>query len=265
MAQKPKKKNGADQQAPIEGLSDIADVVKAQKKKEKSFFTRLRNSFLTGVVIAAPLAITVYITWWFIKLFDDAVKPFIPVKYNPDTYLPFNLPGTGVIIAFFALSILGALAANLFGRSLIASGERLLDRMPIVRNVYKALKQIFETALTTESKSFSKVALIEYPRKGIYAIAFVSTVTKGEIASKTSKHGKLVSVFLPTTPNPTSGFLLFVPEKDVQYLDMNVEQAAKLVISAGLVAPEYEEGGKKTSRKVPAINKKQAQKLKKKS
>lgn len=250
-----------DESVTIEDLADIAQAVKVEKKP-KPFLVRLRNSFFTGVVIAMPLAITGYLTWWFIGLFDKWLKPLIPEKYNPDTYLPIDIPGTGLIIALLFLTLLGAAAANLFGRSLLASSERLLDRMPIVRNVYKALKQIFETALTTNSKSFSKVALIEYPRKGIYAIAFVSTKTTGEITHRIGKNEKLFSVFLPTTPNPTSGFLLFLPEKDVQILDMNVEQGAKLVISAGLVTPEYKE---KKTRKVPPISKKQAQSLKKSS
>jgi len=262
--------NTSNESVTIEGLSDIAEAVKTKKTKSKPFLVKLRNSFFTGVVIAMPLAITGYLTWWFIGLFDRWLKPLIPAKYNPDTYLPIDLPGTGLIMALLALTVLGAAAANLFGRSIIATSERFLDRMPIVRNVYKALKQIFETALTTNSKSFSKVALIEYPRKDIYAIAFVSTKTTGEIAHRSPNKEKLLSVFLPTTPNPTSGFLLFVPEKDVQILDMNVEQAAKLVISAGLVTPEFEAKTKRKSKpkanrtkKVPALSKKQAQSLKK--
>lgn len=203
--------------------------------------TRLRNYFLTGLVIAAPISITIYITWWFINLVDAWIKPLIPTLYNPDRYLPFSLPGVGLIFAVLGLTLLGALTANLVGRTVVGYGEQLLNRMPIVRNVYNALKQIFETVLSQSQTSFQDVGLIHYPRQGLYAIVFISTVTKGEIQDKVQPERDLVSVFLPTTPNPTSGFLLFVPREDVLLLDMTVEEAAKLVISAGLVTPEYQE------------------------
>ncbi len=201
-----------------------------------SFFHRVRRYFLTGLVVAAPIGITIYIGWWFITFVDDNVKPLIPAIYNPENYLPFSIPGLGLVAVFIFLVILGALTANLFGRALIRFGERIVDRMPVVRSVYGTLKQIFETVVEQDTKSFSDVVLVEYPRKGIWAIAFVSAENTSEIQDKMADH--VVNLFLPTTPNPTSGFLLFVPKKDLIYLDMTPDQGAKYVISAGLVNPE---------------------------
>ncbi len=208
-------------------------------KSEVRFRTRLRNYFLTGLVIAAPISITVYLTWSFVNLVDGWIKPLVPAAYNPENYLPFSLPGVGLIFAFIFITILGALTANLFGRTIISYGEMMLNRMPIVRNLYSALKQIFETVVSQSNTSFRDVGIIEYPRKGLYAIVFISTATEGEIKTRIDDGGGMLSVFLPTTPNPTSGFLLFVPKADVTILDMSVEEAAKLVISAGLVTPEH--------------------------
>ncbi|PLX39484.1 MAG: hypothetical protein C0606_02940 [Hyphomicrobiales bacterium] len=202
---------------------------------------RLRNYFLTGLIIAGPIGITVYLTWSLIKWIDSWVKPFIPSVYNPETYLPFAVPGMGLIVAILALILLGFLTANIAGRSIVSFGEMMLDRMPFVRNLYRGLKQIFETVLSARGTSFQKAALIEYPRRGLWAIVFMAVKTKGEVADKVPQDHDLVSVFLPTTPNPTSGFLLFVPRKDIIELDMSVEDAAKLVISAGLVTPEYQQ------------------------
>lgn len=200
---------------------------------------RLRNYFFAGLVIAAPISITIYLCWSFVNLIDKWFKPLVPNRYNPDTYLPFSLPGVGLILAILMLTLLGFLAANFFGRSIVAYGETLLHRMPLISTVYRALKQIFETALAQGQTSFQKVGVIEYPREGLHAVVFIATETIGEIATKLEDRGECYSVFLPTTPNPTSGFLLFVPKKDVQILDMSVEDGAKLVISAGLVSPDY--------------------------
>ncbi|MFD0917937.1 DUF502 domain-containing protein [Pseudahrensia aquimaris] len=202
---------------------------------------RLRNYFFTGFVICAPLFLTIYLTWSIIEWVDSWVKPYIPRVYNPDEYLPFAVPGFGLIVALFLITIVGFLTANLIGRSIVGYGERLLARMPVVRNIYSALKQIFETVFEGDASSFQKVVLVEYPRKDLWALAFVATDTLGEVQARLDQPaGKTVSVFLPTTPNPTSGFLLFVPKTDVIELDMSVEEAAKLVISAGLVAPDFE-------------------------
>ena len=203
--------------------------------KPSGFMTRIRNYFLTGLVVAAPIGLTIWITRWFIDLIDTWFTPLIPERYQPDVYLPFDIPGLGLIIAFVLLTLLGALTANFFSRTVLNFGERLVARMPVVRSIYGALKQIFETVISQSNASFREVGLIEYPRKGIYCIVFITTQTKGELVDKTGH--ELVSVFLPTTPNPTSGFLLFVPKVDVQVLDMSIEEGAKLIISAGLVAP----------------------------
>jgi uncharacterized membrane protein len=210
---------------------------------------RLRNYFLTGIVVAAPISITIYLTWTFINWVDGWAKPLIPPAYNPDTYLPVSVPGVGLVFAFILLTLLGFLTANLVGRTVVTYGESLLDRMPLVRNLYRGLKQIFQTVLSESSQSFKQVGLIEYPRKGLWAIIFISTEAKEEVADRLADNGEMLSVFLPTTPNPTSGYLLFVPRADVIILDMGVEEAAKLVISAGLVSPEYQTRTKELARK----------------
>ena len=201
--------------------------------------TRLQRYFLTGFIVTAPLAITAYLAWSFIRWVDRLVKPYIPAIYNPETYLPFEVPGFGLIAAVIMITMIGFLAANFVGRTIVATGESLLDRTPFVRSVYKALKQIFETVFADSENSFQRVALIEYPRKGLWALVFIATDTRGEVDAELKDRGReTVSVFLPTTPNPTSGFLLFVPKGELIELAMSVEEAAKLVISAGLVAPE---------------------------
>lgn len=212
-----------------------------QPQRRFGLMGRLRNYFLTGLVVAGPVGITLYLSWSIIQWVDDLVKPFIPAVYNPDTYLAVKVPGVGLIAAIIALILVGFLTANIIGKSILNYGESLLDRMPVVRNLYRGLKQIFETVLSQRGQSFQKAGLVEYPRKGLWAIVFISTDATGEILEKSGEGDEpMVSVFLPTTPNPTSGFLLFVPRKDITLLDMSVEDAAKLVISAGLVVPGRE-------------------------
>ena len=193
----------------------------------------LRTNFLTGLIVVAPIVITIYLTWTIITFVDAQVVPLIP----PPLRLDLGLPGFGVVIFLIFTTAVGYFTKNLFGRQIIRIGESWVDRMPIVRSIYNALKQIVETILSQSNASFQKACLVEYPRRGIWAIAFVSTDTKGEIRDKVADEAGMISVFLPTTPNPTSGFLLFVPAEDVVLLDMSVEEAAKLVISAGLVTP----------------------------
>jgi len=203
--------------------------------------TRLRNYFLTGLIIAGPLGITAYLTWSIVQWIDGLVKPLIPAIYNPDTYLPFPVPGVGLIVAFVGLVTIGFLTANIAGRTLVSYGELVLGRMPVVRNLYSGLKQIFETILAERSNSFKKAAIIQYPRPGLWAIVFIATEARGEVAHHLYEHNEdVTAVFLPTTPNPTSGFLLYVPRSDIIELDMTVEEAAKLVISAGLVSPDFD-------------------------
>ncbi len=202
---------------------------------------RLRNYFLTGFVVTAPLAITAYIAWSFIGWVDSWVKPYIPGRYNPDSYLPFTVPGFGLIVAVVLITLVGFLTANFIGRTLVSYSEYLLDRMPLVRSIYRALKQIFETVLSNKSEVFKKVGLIEYPRRGAWAIVFISSERQSEVNSRISGHTEdSIAVFLPSTPNPTTGFLMYVPRAELIELSMSVEEAAKLVISAGLVTPEYQ-------------------------
>lgn len=201
--------------------------------------TRLRNYFLTGLVVVGPVGITLYIAWNFIALVDGWVKPYVPAIYNPDTYLPFPVPGVGLVFAVLLLTIIGALAANLLGRSLISAGELMLGRTPIVRNVYQGLKQIFESVVTASSpqQAFQKVAVMEFPSKGIWSIVFVTGEAAREITKEVPGQD-LVSVFMPTGMLPPSGFVCFVPRKSVVPIHMSVEDAAKIIISAGMVNPE---------------------------
>lgn len=209
----------------------------------------LRANFLTGLIVIAPIAVTLWLIWTVVGVIDGWVLPFIPDAYNPSLLLKeqfdidISIRGVGVIIFLFFTVIVGWLAKGLLGRSFIRWTEGLVTQMPVVRSVYGGLKQIVETVLSTSNTSFEKACLVEYPRRGIWAIAFISTNAKGEVAAKTEED--MLSVFLPTTPNPTSGFLLFVPRKDVRILDMSVEDAAKLVISAGLVYPSGDAPHKK--------------------
>ena len=201
---------------------------------------RLRNYFLTGLVIAAPLFMTVYITRTIIDWIDSFVTPYIPAAYKPDTYIHYSIPGFGVVVALIFITLLGFLVANIVGRRLLLFGESLLARMPVVRNIYSGLKQIFETALSTSSKPFNTVGLIEFPRKGLWSVVFVVGETKGEVAARfPGAEDDIVNIFVPTTPTPLSGYLVFARKKDVILLDMSVEEAAKLVISAGIVAPDF--------------------------
>ncbi len=202
---------------------------------------RLRNYFLAGIIIVGPIAATIYLINWVIQLADQHIKPLVPSVYLPETYLPFAIPGMGILFGVVGLTIIGALAANLFGRSLISYGEMVLDRMPIVRNIYRALKQIFESVVSASGpqKSFQKVGLIEFPSKGLWSIVFVTGETSGEIKSaQPGGETDLLTVFMPTGIVPPTGFICFVPRREVQFLEMSVEDAAKVVISAGMVTPD---------------------------
>jgi uncharacterized membrane protein len=218
-------------------LDDLVQKVKPPRRRSRARI-RLRNYFLTGIVVAAPIGITIYLTWAFIHWVDQKVKPLIPAVYNPDTYLPFSLPGVGLLFAILMLTLLGFLTASLVGRSVVAFGEQLLDRVPLVRNLYRGLRQLFQTVLSQSSRSFQKVALIEYPRKGVWRVGFVATRGKGEVGTRLAAD-EVMAIFVPNTPNVTAGFLVYVPRREVTILDMSVEEAAKMIISAGLVAPRY--------------------------
>ncbi len=213
--------------------------------RRKSFLSGLRNSFLTGVVVIAPVGLTVWLIWSVIGWVDGVVLPFVPSRYQPENILntflgldiQLQLRGLGVVFFLIFTTFVGWLAKGLLGRSLIRSAERFVNRMPVVRSIYSGVKQIAETVFSQADRSFEKACIVQYPRKGIWAVGFISTPAKGEIRARVNDAQNLLSVFVPTTPNPTSGFLLFFPAEDVIELDMSIEDAAKLVISAGLVYP----------------------------
>lgn len=199
---------------------------------------RIRNYFLTGLLVAGPAGITLYLSWAVITWVDSWVKPYLPAAYNPDSYLPFAVPGYGVIVALVLITLIGFLTANIVGRTLFGYSEVMLQRMPVVRNLYKGLKQIFASVLAERGTSFKQAALVEFPREGVWTIAFIAAPTRGEVARKLD-NDDLLTVYVPTTPNPTGGYLLFVERSRVRLLDMSVEDAAKLVISFGLVTGEH--------------------------
>jgi len=223
----------------------VSDLVKPPTLL-KRFISGFRNSFLTGVVVIAPVGLTVWLVWTVIGWVDGFVLPFVPSQYQPEELLKailgedvrVNIRGLGVVFFLVFTTFIGWIAKGLLGRTFIRSAENLVNRMPVVRSVYSGVKQIAETVFAQSDRSFEKACLIEYPRRGIWAIGFISTAAKGEVSKRAGSGQKMQSIFVPTTPNPTSGFLLFFPAEDVIELDMSVEDAAKLVISAGLVYPE---------------------------
>lgn len=210
----------------------------AHRPPRLSARTRLRNYFLTGLIVAGPVAITLYITWWFITLIDAWVKPFVPAAYLPDRYLPFPIPGLGLVIAFVALTLIGFLTASLVGRSMLDFGEVVLDRMPVVRGLYKGVKQVFETLFSAEGTSFRTVGLVEFPVKGTWSVVFLSNPAGADIQERLPGEGDYVGVFLPCSPNPTTGFFFYLPRSEVIEVAMSVDDAAKLVMSAGVIQPE---------------------------
>ncbi len=205
--------------------------------RRPGLFSRLRASFLTGIVVIAPVWLTIWLIWSVVGWIDSAVLPLIPQRFQPSEYVGINLRGVGVVFFLIFTILVGWVAKGILGRSLIHFAESLVDRMPVVRSVYSGIKQISETVFAQSERSFEKACLIQYPRRGIWAIGFVSTTARGEVSARAETSGELLSIFVPTTPNPTSGFLLFFPAEDVILLDMTIEEAAKLVISAGLVYP----------------------------
>ena len=221
--------------------------IETPEARRPTFVARMRANFLTGLVVIAPVGLTIWLIWSVVGWIDGFVLPLVPASYHPDRMLQdyfgldpsvqINVRGLGVVIFLLFTVIVGWMAKGLLGRSLIRFAESLVERTPVVRTIYSGIKQISETIFAQSERSFETACLIEYPRKGIWALGFISTDTKGEVAAKGHASGDMVSVFVPTTPNPTSGFLLFFPREDVQVLDMTVEDAAKLVISAGLVYP----------------------------
>jgi uncharacterized membrane protein len=198
--------------------------------------SRIRNYFLTGLIVAGPVAVTAWLIWWFVTWVDNWVRPFIPTAYRPETYLPVNVPGFGLIIAFAALTLLGFLTANFVGSKLVGLGENVLSRMPIVRPIYRTAKQIFQTLFSSSGSSFRTVGLVEFPAPGMWSLVFLTQSPSAEISAHlpATEH---VSAFMPCTPNPTTGFFFYVPRRDVVELDITVEQAMQLLISAGVIQP----------------------------
>src|SRR4051812_39070784 len=221
---------------PLPPQSDLGIPPAPEEPAHHGVVSRIRNYFLTGLILVGPLYITVSLTWWFINWVDDAVRPFIPVAYRPETYLPVQIPGLGLIIAFLTLTILGFLTANLVGRSLVEAGEKILNRTPIVRPIYKSLKQIFETLFSKTGSSFRRVALVEFPSPGMWSLVFLSQPASADIAAvlPETEH---IAAFMPCTPNPTTGFFFYVPRRDIIELDISVEAAMTLLMSAGMVQP----------------------------
>ncbi|MBY8975729.1 DUF502 domain-containing protein [Rhodobacteraceae bacterium NNCM2] len=240
--------------------NDEDDPLNIQAPRRRvGFWVRMRSNFLTGLVVVAPVVLTIYLTWAIITFIDDQIVPLVPSIYNPSTYIDMDIPGFGVIVFLLFTAFIGTLARRVFGRQMIRWGEGIIDRTPIVRSIYNAIKQIAETVFSQSKSSFKQACLVEYPRRGLWAVAFVSTDTSGEVPEKAGRED-MVSVFLPTTPNPTSGFLLFVPREDVRVLDMSVEDAAKLVISAGLVVPPTKAEREEEKRRLEARRKELAEK-----
>lgn len=207
------------------------------KPKPLGLFAWLRGRFFAGMVIAAPLAATYFILQFLITFIDDRVKPLLPPLLQPETYTNYAIPGFGVLVLVVALTILGAVTANLVGRSLLAATDRIFSRIPIVKNVYAAIKQLTEVLANNQQASFDRCVLIEYPKKDSWCIGFVSSNAKGEIGAKLGT--QKIGVFVPTSPNPTSGFLIYIEETETISLEMSVEEGAKMILTAGLVVPEY--------------------------
>ena len=201
-----------------------------KKKQKKSFFGSIRNNFIAGIVVLIPIGITLYLTLFFVKISSN----IIPKEINPNHYLPYNIPGLEIVIAVFLITVIGWISLSFLGKRLFNFVEAILNKIPIIRTIYSAVEQLIETF--TKSKSDKKnVVLVEYPRKGVYAVGFATKENTGEIKRKSGK--EMINVFVPTTPNPTSGFLLMFPKDEIIYLDLTFEEASKFIVSAGSINP----------------------------
>jgi uncharacterized membrane protein len=230
--------NKSEMPSPIDISEIAADITTEPPPPQHGVISRLRNYFLTGLILVGPIYITISLTWWFVTWVDDAMRPFIPVGLRAETYLPFRIPGYGVIVALFALTLLGFLTAGLLGRTLVEFSENLLNRMPIVRPIYKTMKQIFETLFSKSGSSFRRVGLVEFPT-GMWSLVFLSQPPNQDL-SRSLPEPDYVGAFLPCTPNPTTGFFFYVRRKDVIDLDISVEAAMTLIMSAGMAQPNGE-------------------------
>ncbi len=210
----------------------------AAKDEKIPFYLKIWKYFLSGILVTAPIALTLYIAWAVITAIDDKVKNLIPAKYYLEKIIPFEIPGFGIVIAFLIFTLIGTFAAGFMGRLVVKFGEKLMERMPLIRGLHSTVKQIFQAVFERDKNSFREVVLLEYPRKGIWSLGFVTGVTKGHVQKETKE--EVLNIFVPTTPNPTSGFLLFVPRSDIKTMDMSVEEGIKMVVSAGIITPKFE-------------------------
>jgi len=216
---------------------DVEDILIDEKNDNstKTLVAKLRNYFLAGVVVTAPIAITVYIVWTFLEFLDRKITPFIPYSYNPNSYLPFDIPGLGLIITVVFFIIVGWFTRNFLGRLMVRWSEYIVTRVPVINKIYVAIKHVLQTIMSSKSDAFKEVVMFEYPKKDIWVLGFVTGTSKGEVQEKTSN--ETMNIFVPTTPNPTSGFLLFIPKKNLIYMDMTVEEGIKLIVSGGIITP----------------------------
>jgi len=215
----------------LDVVEDIEDVTGSTSGP----LARLRRYFLTGILVTAPISITIYLTYIFLTFVDSKVVRFLPEEWYDALYGHTTIPGLGLIIVIIVFISIGWLATNFLGRIFIRLSEYIVHQMPVVRTLYSAIKQIFETIMASQSNAFREVVMLEYPRKGVWSIGFVTGTSEGEVQTLTEQ--ETVNVFVPTTPNPTSGYLLFVPKTELKYLDMSVEEGVKLVVSAGIITP----------------------------
>ena len=202
---------------------------------------KIKTTFLTGIAAIIPIGLTAYIFFHMIRMMDNLLK-VIPSGFQPDDLLPFHIPGLGIIFTLVLIFVIGLITKSYIGGKLVAIGEWFVDKIPVVRSIYQATKQLVEAVFGDKSRSFKKVVLLEYPRKGLYSLAFVTSESKGEVQTRTAQ--RCINLFIPTTPNPTSGFYIMAPEDDVEHLDMTVEEAFKLIISGGIVSPNKHTGNK---------------------
>ncbi|HAU28766.1 MAG TPA: hypothetical protein DCW68_01465 [Rhodospirillaceae bacterium] len=217
---------------PFKAVKEEAEEIKLP---HPSFLARLRKHFLTGLLVTTPLGLTLYLTWLVITWIDGLVAAIIPPDWNPMSYLPYQVPGLGLVAVFILLVFIGTVASGYFGKLFVSVGEGILAHMPVVRTIYAATKQVMETVFSNHSSAFRQVVMIEYPHDGMWALAFLTGKTTGEVQAITTD--EVINVFLPTTPNPTSGFLLFVPRKKIIPLSMTVEEGIKMIMSAGIITP----------------------------
>ena len=230
---------------PVEGSQTISSGLVA----------RFRRYFLTGVLVTAPISITVYLTYLFLTFVDSKVVHLLPAEWYEAIYAKTTIPGLGLVIVIAGFIVIGWFATNFLGRLFIRLSEYIVEQMPVIRTLYGAIKQIFETIMASQSSAFREVVMLEYPRKGVWSIGFVTGMSQGEVQSCTEQ--ETVNVFVPTTPNPTSGYLLFVPKKELTYLQMSVEEGVKLVVSAGIISPpehKEEENPEKPHKKTGFFN-----------